>query len=219
MDARLVAVALSLGSAANASVILPFDAAGTWKAVADRRHATVIAVRAVRPPDLITYATGVLIGDGYAVTTLHAVATPSPEGKMIPLRSVEVAVPDMGTMEARVIAGVPELDLAILALPGEAASVQAAPLSTDMPEAGEALVAMGAGGDAITVIGVVVSSVDGDLFALTSKRTLDSRFWGGPLFDVEGRLAGIQLPSLGAPSRAISARAIQRLIDERPAVP
>src|SRR5258705_407029 len=59
-----------------------------------------------------------------------------------------------------------------------------------------------------------VSAVDGDVFRLVSKRTTDSRFWGGPLFDAQGRLVGVQLTSL-AGSKAISARVILRLIEER----
>jgi len=74
---------------------------------------------------------------------------------------------------------------------------------------------MGAGDDAITALGVVVSSVNGDLFALTSKRMIDSRLWGGPLFDAEGRLVGIQLTSVGS-SKAISVRVIQQMLDQRP---
>ena len=67
---------------------------------------------------------------------------------------------------------------------------------------------------AVTVRGVVVSSVNGDFFGLGSKRMIDSRFWGGPLFDGEGRLAGILLTSLAGP-KAISTRVIQRLLDQR----
>ena len=44
---------------------------------------------------------------------------------------------------------------------------------------------------------------------------IDSRFWGGPLFDAEGRLVGIQLTSVGS-SKAISVRVIQQMLDQRP---
>jgi TRAP-type mannitol/chloroaromatic compound transport system substrate-binding protein len=73
---------------------------------------------------------------------------------------------------------------------------------------------MGAADGSVSVLGVVVSSVNGDLFTLLSKRIMDSRFWGGPLFDSRGQLAGIQLTSMG-PSKAISARTIQWLLDQR----
>ena len=68
----------------------------------------------------------------------------------------------------------------------------------------------------LTVLGVIVTSVDGDLFGLAGKRLIDSRFWGGPLYDSRGRLAGVHLTSIGA-SKAVSARVIQRLLDQRKA--
>jgi Trypsin-like peptidase domain len=215
MDARLLALALAASGAARAAVTLPSDAAaGPWKSVADRLHSTVIEVRGQVAPETVTYGTGVLIGNRLAVTTLHAVALPSSDGKMNPLDHVQVVVPGVGPMEAHVIAGAPELDLAILALPDGAAWLESASLATDSPEEGEPLVAMGTGDDAITVLGVVVTGVDGDLFGLASKRMIDSRFWGGPLYDSRGRLAGVQLTSIG-PSKAVSARVIRRMLDER----
>ena len=168
--------------------------------------------------NIVSSGTGVLIGHGLAITTLHAVALPSASGKLTPLRDVRVLVPDLGPLDARVMAGAPDLDLAILQLSDQGAALSGAPLATDPPAEGDVLVAMGAGDDEITALGVVVSAVSGDLFALASKRMIDSRFWGGPLFDAEGRLVGIQLTSLGS-SRAISARVIQRMLDERPVSP
>jgi len=225
MDLRLTALAITIAAgAAPAAVIIPSESAAAWKAVADRLHSTVIEVRgrAASPTraegalemETVSFGTGVLIGNGLAVTTLHAVAQPSASGKMIPLQDVQVLVPDLGAVDARVIAGVPELDVAILALPEPAASVEGAPFAFETPLAGESLVAMGAGDGSVSVLGVVVSSVNGDLFTLLSKRIMDSRFWGGPLFDSRGHLAGIQLTSVG-PSKAISARTIQRLLDQR----
>jgi S1-C subfamily serine protease len=203
---------------ALAAVILPSDPGTAWKAVADRLHSTVIEVQGLQAHETIRHGTGVLIGNGLAITTLHAVALPSASGRMAPLQEVKVLLPDAGSMDAQVIAGAPDLDLAILRLPDQAASLEGATLASFVPVEGDRLVAMGAGDDAITAIGVVVSAVDGDLFALASKRMIDSRFWGGPLFDADGRLAGIQLTSLSG-SRAISALAIQRLLDQRAVIP
>jgi S1-C subfamily serine protease len=226
MDLHLPAVAIAIAAgAAPAAVIIPSEPAAAWKAVADRLHSTVIEVRGLAPPstpgpegtqgvETITFGTGVLIGNGLAVTTLHAVAQPSASGKMIPLQDVQVLVPDLGSVDARVIVGAPDLDIAILALPEPAASVEGAPFASETPMAGESLVAMGAGDGSVSVLGVLVSSVNGDLFTLLSKRMMDSRFWGGPLFDSRGQLAGIQLTSVG-PSKAISARTIQWLLDQR----
>ncbi len=214
MKGRLLALGVALGGAAQAAVILPPDSDARWKAVSDKLISTVIEVQGQQAEDTISFGSGVLLGNGLAITTLHAVAQPSANGQMTPLRDVRVLVPDVGPLEARVMAGVPELDLAVLLLPERAASIAGAPLATEMPAAGDLLVAMGAGDDAITVRGVVVSAVDGDVFRLVSKRTTDSRFWGGPLFDAQGRLVGVQLTSL-AGSKAISARVILRLIEER----
>jgi len=208
MKGRLLALGVALGGAAQAAVILPPDSDARWKAVSDKLISTVIEVQGQQAEDTISFGSGVLLGNGLAITTLHAVAQPSANGQMTPLRDVRVLVPDVGPLEARVMAGVPELDLAVLLLPERAASIAGAPLATEMPAA------MGAGDDAITVRGVVVSAVDGDVFRLVSKRTTDSRFWGGPLFDAQGRLVGVQLTSL-AGSKAISARVILRLIEER----
>jgi S1-C subfamily serine protease len=218
MNTRLLAVGVVLAGAAHAYVVRPDASSSPWKAVADRVHATVIEVHGAEGENTVTYGAGVLIGHGLAVTTLHAVAVPSAAGKMTPLKDVRVLVPDVGPMDARVMAGAPDLDLAILRLSSEGASLAGAPISAEPPAEGEVLVAMGAGDDAITALGVVVSAVSGDLFALTSKRMIDSRFWGGPLFDAEGRLVGIQLTSLGS-SKAISARVIQRMLDQRPVSP
>jgi S1-C subfamily serine protease len=222
----LALVVTTIGGAARAAVVLPSDSGAAWKEVADKLHSTVIEVRAgasvsagaagggQEVHETVTYGTGVLIGNGLAITTLHAVALPSATGNMIPLREVQVLVPDVGQMDARVVAGAPELDLAILALPEQASPLEGAPFATEPPAPGDTLLAMGTGDESITVLGVLVSAVSTDLFALTSKRMIDSRFWGGPLFDLRGRLAGVQLTSLG-PSKAISARAIQRLLDQR----
>jgi S1-C subfamily serine protease len=223
MNIRLLALAFAVGGAAHAAVILPSDSGRALKQVADRLHSTVIEVRgralvssagdgAQEAHETVSHGTGVLVGEGLAITTLHAVALPSASGKMTPVREVQVLVPDLGQMDASVIAGSPELDLAILLLSDRAASLEGAPLATEPPAEGDMLVAMGAGDESITVLGVMVAAVNGDLFAIASKRMIDSRFWGGPLFDARGRLAGIQLTSLG-PSKAISARAIQQLLD------
>ena len=222
MNARLLALALALAGGAHAAVVLrsPEEA---LKAVADKLHSTVIDVsgRVSVPadggtamPERVTHGTGTLLGHGLAVTTLHAVALPSPEGKLIPLRDVQVVVAGDEPMAAQVIAGAPDLDLAILALPAEAAALEAPPLSTDTPAEGEPLVAMGVDDDAVVVVGVSLAAVNGDILTVGGKRTLDSRFWGGPLYDGRGRLVAIGLMSLG-PQKAISGRVIQRILDQR----
>jgi hypothetical protein len=223
MNARLLAVALAAASGARAAVVLRTDPADAFKPIVDKLHGTVIDVRGrtqvttdggQQELETLTHGTGTLLGNGLAVTTLHAVALPSPEGRMVPLAHVEVLVPGPETMQAQVIAGVADLDLAILALPAAAAALEAAPLAPDMPSSGDALIAMAVDDQAVIGVGVEVAAVDGDLILLRGRRMLDSRYWGGPLFDARGRLVGVGLMSLG-PSKAIAARAIQRLLDQR----
>jgi len=223
MNARLLAFALAAASGAHPAVVLRTDPADAFKPIADKLHGTVIDVRGRAPvttdggqPELetLTHGTGTLIGNGLAVTTLHAVALRSPEGRMLPLAHVEVLVPGEGTMQAHVIAGVADLDLAILALPAAAAALEAAPLAPDAPAPGDSLIAMAVDDEAVIGVGIEVAAVEGDLIQLRGRRMLDSRFWGGPLFDARGRLVGVALMSLG-PSKAIAARAIQRVVDQR----
>jgi S1-C subfamily serine protease len=222
MNARLLALALALAGGTRAAVILRSPEAAL-KTVADKLHSTVIDVSGrvhvaedggAPVAERVTHGTGTLLANGFAVTTLHAVALPSSAGKLIPLEDVEVQVASGNSMPAQVIAGAPDLDLAILSLPAEAASLEAAPLSTDAPTEGDPLVAMGVDGDAVVVVGVSVVGVSGDILSVGGNRILDSRFWGGPLYDERGRLAGVELMSLG-PSKAISASFIQRLLDQR----
>jgi len=223
MNARLLAVALAAASGARAAVVLRTDPADAFKPIADKLHGTVIDVRGrasvttdggQQGLETLTHGTGTLLGNGLAVTSLHAVALPSPEGKLVPLAYVEVLVPGKGTMQAQVIAGVADLDIAILALPAAAAALEAAPLAPDLPASGDALIAMAVDDEAVIGVGVEVAAVDGDLILLRGRRMLDSRFWGGPLFDARGRLVGVGLMTLG-PSKAIAARAIQRVVDQR----
>src|SRR2546429_9993301 len=87
-------------------------------------------------------------------------------------------------------------------------------LSTDTPAEGEPLVAMGVDDDGVVVVGVSLAAVNGDVLTVGGKRMLDSRFWGGPLYDGRGRLVAIGLMSLGPP-KAISARGIQRMLGQR----
>lgn len=221
MNPRLLAVACAVASAAHGAVIVRSDPTDMFKSVVDKRHGAVIGVRGLAvapdggaPVETLTYGTGALLGNGLAVTTLHAVALPSSQRKMMPLQHVQVLVPEKGPMPARVIAGVPDLDLAILELSAAGAALEGPPFSSAMPAAGDPLLAMGADDEAVIGIGVEVVAVNGDFLLLRAKRMLDSRFWGGPLFDAQGRLAGVELMSLG-PSKAISVEAIRRLVEQR----
>src|SRR5205823_4227572 len=120
--------------------------------------------------------------------------------------------PDRGSVEARLVASDPDLDLALLRFSADAALPPPAPLSSGEPAPGDVLIAMGAGDEEVTVIGVTVSGLHGKLFALSSGRFLHSRYWGGPLYDSNGHLAGVSLTAIGEP-RGAPASAVRALID------
>ena len=216
----ILAVVLAASAGASASVVLPGDPRAGFKAVADRLHSTVIAVRAraeltvpgsdeqdsVQTP---TFGTGVLIGDGLAVTTLHSVGSVVP-GKTTAWKDIEVLAPGSGPVAAKIVASVPELDLAVLQL-AETPSTRPLVLAPGIPAAGNELLAMGTDEEAITVVGVTLAAASGDELFLTSTRRMDSRYWGGPIFDVQGRLVGITLPSLT--SKAINSVSIAALLE------
>ena len=227
MFPRLLALACAAATAALAAVVIRQDPADAFKALADKLHSTTIDVRSGAPVtsdaggsqlEIIAHGTGTLLGGGFAVTTLHAVAVPDSSGKMAPLPHVEVWVPDHEPVEARVLAGAPEVDLALLQLPPSLAALEGAALAPGPPAEGQPLMAMGIDEESVVVVGASVGTVKGDLLSLTGKRMLDSRFWGGPLYDSSGKLAGIVLMSLG-PSRAVSAAVIQKMLDQRPLSP
>jgi len=214
MKSHLLVLGLVLGGSAAASVIVR-DPRAQWKAIADRLFTTVVQVQRAEAQQPFARGSGVLIGNGLAVTTLDAVASRSGNGMV---QDLGVLVPDVGRVGARVVDTVPELDLALLLLSSEGKSLSAAPLATEVPAAGDPLIAMGSSQDEVSVIGMIVSRVSGELFTLDSNKTADSRFWGGPLFDEQGRLAGIQLASANG-SKAVSARVIQRMLDRRGVAP
>jgi hypothetical protein len=209
------------GTSARAAVIVPDDPQLAFKAVADRLHASVIAVRARAtvalssgsdaPQSVQTplFGTGILIGDGLAITTLHTVAAVVP-GKMTAWSDIEALLQGSGPVPAEITAWFPELGLAVLRV-AKTASAEEVVFASDAPVAGEALVAMGTDDETVSVVGVTVAATRGDELILSSSRRVDSRYWGGPLFDVHGRLAGITLPSLTP--RAVSSLAIASLVE------
>jgi S1-C subfamily serine protease len=183
------------------------------KTVADRLHTSVIEVKATRDQEQPSWGTGVLLGDGLALTALHNVGTRGADGHVTPMHDVVAVVYERGEVKAHLIAGAPELDLAILRLEGKDAP-GAAPLATQPPAVGEHLVAMGASDEQIVAAGVTVQteSDDGSLL-LGSTRTIDSRFWGGPMFDGAGHLAALTLSSKGE-IKAVSISSLRSLIDQ-----
>ncbi len=211
MNLRFLALGLAVCGAANAAVIVRDAPPDRWKAIADRLYATVVQVQGIEARQIVARGTGVLIGDGLAVTTLHSVSVLRGTSSMV-VREIRVLATHEGPLDAQVIDAVPELDLALLRLGGAGGALAGAALATDDPAVGDRMVAMGMADAEIAGIGVVVAGLDGDVLSLTSRRTLDSRFWGGPLFDAQGKLAGIQLTG-GDATRAVTARVIRALSD------
>ncbi|HUJ27232.1 MAG TPA: serine protease [Myxococcales bacterium] len=201
-----------------AAVVMPSDPQAALKSVADRVHSAVIEVRAeaavVVPGDAgdtlvptATFGAGVLVGNGLAVTTLHTVGMVAP-GKFAPWKNIEVLLPRHGVVSGELLGWYPEYDLAVLRVPD---AVDAPPaLATELPAPGAPLLAMGADDQAVNVVGVQLAGVSGDVLLLTSVHAVDSRYWGGPVFDAQGRLAGITLPAVMP--RALSSVALASLL-------
>ena len=215
----LLASAASLS--ARAAVVVSPDPQTEFKSVADRLHSTVIVVRAraavavptgndaegiVQTP---SFGTGVLIGDGLAITTLHTVGAVLP-GRMAAWTEIEALLQDSAPVGAKIIGWFPELDLAVLRL-AETPSTAPVALASEVPATGERLLAMGADDDVVSVVGVTLAAARGDQLILTSPRRVDSRYWGGPIFDIHGRLVGITVPSVTP--KAVSALAIGALLE------
>jgi len=201
-----------------AAVVIPSDPQAELKVVADKAHSAVLEVRAEAvvavPGDggetmvpTSTFGTGVLVGNGLAVTTLHTVGMVAP-GKFVAWKNIEVLLPEHGVVSGELLGWYPEYDLAVLRVPD---AVDAPPaLATELPARGAPLLAMGADDQAVNVVGVQLAGVSGNVLLLTSAHAVDSRYWGGPVFDSQGRLAGITLPAVMP--RALSSLALAGLL-------
>jgi S1-C subfamily serine protease len=211
---------ITIIAAAALAFLTPTDSRAELKAVADRLHSIVVGVRAVAPVAVgaesskevlgtAMFGTGFLVGDGLIVTTLHTIGAALP-GRMSAWSNIEALVPDQGQFAAEVVAWFPDVGLAVLRVPRTATPASVS-FAADPPERGATLVMMGAAEDAVNAVGVTVAGVTGDFIFMASTRAVDSRYWGGPVLDTEGRLAGISLPS--AVPRALTAPALERLLD------
>jgi S1-C subfamily serine protease len=221
MTHRAIVAVMLAATGARASVVVPEDPQTELKSVADRLHSTVIEVRAQaavavsgadKGQELLptaSFGTGVLLGNGLAMTTLHTVGAVLP-GRVAAWKNVEALVPELGPVAAEIVAWFPELDLALLRLPGTA-SLPSATLSAVVPSRGAPLLAMGAADDSIDVVGVMAAGMSGDVLLLTSNRSVDSRYWGGPVFDTRGQLVGVTLPSWTP--KAIGSAALAEMLD------
>ena len=152
------------------------------------RGKTVASQRPSRP------VSGVLIGDGLVLTTFSVVASRRSDGQLEPPAAIEVVTDEVGVVPARFVIADPALDLAILQLPDQLRDLGGATLAASDPAVGDGVIAIGAEADSLYVVGVSIDRVEfapGGGARLYINRALPESFWGGPLFDAEGRLAGL----------------------------
>jgi S1-C subfamily serine protease len=159
-----------------------------------------------------------LIGDGLVLTSLSAIAFRNGSGQLEPPAAIEVVTDQVGIVPARFVSGDPALDLAVLQLPDQLRELDGATLTPSDPTVGENMIAIGAEGNSLYVVGVDLERVEfasGGGARLYVNRALPPSFWGGPLFDAEGRLAGVSTRPASASDAgyALPASIFHALID------
>ena len=185
-----------------------------FRAVAARMRPDVVQLRArallgVRGQEGVHEAqltgSGVLVGNGLAVANLHIAVLPDIQGRLAPVESVEIVVPGQGAFAATLLAGDLGLDIALYRLEGGEALPGVALAESD-PDVDQAVVAMGASGDRIAAVRSAITEVHEAGFALAAP--LGSDFWGGPIFDGEGKLVGVF-----GPVAAVRASVLRQMIE------
>ena len=213
-------------SAAHASVIVPFPRHPDLQAVADQVHGFTVQVRAIafvvertdgplRMREVDNLSSGVMVGEGLVLTTLSSVSLRSPDGRVQPADQLAVLVEDVGPMPARLLAGDTDLDVAVLQLPDQARSLPGATLAADDPSAGDGMVALGVDGNSIKAVGLQLERIaTGDDAGprLRTEHALPAPFWGGPLFDDRGQLAGIATRGTGTEGTGVPVSLLRALL-------
>ena len=231
--AWIAAVSAFVAGSARAAVVVPVPAQLDMKAVADRVHSLAVAVRArafvsdgepggrMHLTEAVTSASGVLIGDGLVLTTLSSVALRRGDGRFEPAESIGVVADEVGLVPARLVMGDAALDLAVLELPEELRGLDGARFAPTDPVIGDGMLAIGAEGNSLYVVGVNLEQVEfatGGAARLYVDRAVPPSFSGGPLFDGEGRLAGLTTPGATTPGAsdsgfAVPASVLRAMID------
>lgn len=176
--------------------------------VADRAHGfTVLVVSRAAGEE--KRASGVLIRGGLVLTDLNGLVSPGADGSIAPRAEIVVVIDHLGPLPAALAGGDTDLGIAVLRLPDVAKKVPGASIATEDPAVADNLVAMGTDGTVVDVLGVKVDHVESGARLRTSS-VLPETFRGGPLFDVHGDLAALELP-LGA---AI-ASSVLRLLEQQ----
>jgi S1-C subfamily serine protease len=226
--AAWIAAVSAFAGSARAAVVVPVPAPLDMQAVADRVHSLAVAVRArafvsdgapggrAHLTESVTSASGVLIGDGLVLTTLSAVALPRTDGRFEPADGIDIVADEVGVVPARLVMGDPALDLAVLQLPEELRGLDGATFAPKDPVVGDGMLAIGAEGNSLYVVGVNLEQVEfaaGGAARLYADRPVPPSFSGGPLFDGEGRLAGLTTPGASDSGFAVPASVLRALVD------
>jgi S1-C subfamily serine protease len=212
--------------AAQAAVVVPLPSHPDLQAVADRVHAFTVQVRAtafvtertdgpLRMHEAVSFSSGVMVGEGLVLTTLSAVSLRGSDGHVQPADQLAVLVDDVGPLPARLLAGDTGLDVAVLQLPDQARTLAGASLAPEDPSAGDGMVALCVEGDSIRAVGLLLERIapgDDARPRLQTDHVLPAPFWGGPLYDDRGQLAGIATRSTGANGSAVPASLLRALV-------
>jgi S1-C subfamily serine protease len=223
----IVVLVAALAGGARAAVVVPGPPLLDLRSVADRVHSFTVAVHArafvsngttgqnAALTEAINSASGILIGDGLVLTTLSAIALQR-DGQLAPPATIDVVTDQAGIVPARFVMGDSGLDLALLQLPDQLRELDGATLAPSDPAEGESMIAIGAEGDALYVVGVSLDRVEfgpGKGARLFLNRRLPPSFSGGPLFDADGRLAGISTRAGSDSGFALPASVVRTLLD------
>jgi hypothetical protein len=211
----LLATLLAASRAPAAVVVVRPD----FKSVADHVHSLTVLVRGhafvagrdeeghLRVNEGSSAASGVLVGGGLVVTDLSSVTLPGKGGMPEPVASIEVQISAVGTVPAEVASLDAELGVAVLRLPDAARELPGAVLARQDRDENDGYIAIGADGTHVTALPVLAGRGGA---RLTLDRDLPDVFRGGPLFDGQGRLAGLIVGT----SAAVPASQLRPLLDK-----
>ncbi len=227
LGARVFASIAVIAGASRGAVVLPASPEAGWQSVADQVHTLAILVRAraliadrkdggaLRVHEAVSLASGVLLGDGLALTELDPLVLTSADGHKDLASQIEIVVDEVGPLPVRVVFCDPALDIAVLRLPEEARSLPGASLAPGEPAVGDALLAVGIDGDSVDAVGVRlvrVDSAEDGTPRLRTDRPLPVRLSGGPLFDGRGHVVGLSTPPAGAEGTAVPASLLRSVL-------
>jgi Trypsin-like peptidase domain len=159
---------------------------------------------------------GFSVGPSLVLTSLHVVAVKRPDGSVETVEEIEALIPRQGAVAAHVVAVEPALDLALLKLDASVSTQTQAELSDQAPEAGE-LLALGVLDGGLVAVPVEQAAADPAqaptaAAPLFLQNDLGPAFWGSPLFDESGRVAGIVVASLPGHAAAVPAMLVRKLL-------